>query len=116
MEHFQLSISLEKQNSNLFKKKKKKSDTVYSQHTYNLDSYLDIDGIIRVGGRLDKNLNNECKHLKVLPRGSPTSKLAIACCHKKTGHIGRGITLNQIQTSRFKIICAYSATRKIIHY
>ena len=58
--------------------------------------YLDEDGIIRVGGRLDKNLNNECKHLKVLPKSSSISKLAIVWCHKKTGHIRRGITLNKI--------------------
>ena len=45
----------------------------------NLDPYLDKDGIIRVGGRLDKsNLNNECKHLIMLPKGSPISKLIIA--------------------------------------
>ena len=49
-----------------------------SSQIYNLDPYLDKDGIIRVGGRLDKsNLNNECKHLIMLPKGSPISKLII---------------------------------------
>ena len=33
-----------------------------SSQIYNLDPYTDEDGIIRVGGRLDKlNLNNECR-------------------------------------------------------
>ena len=52
----------------------------------------------------------------VLPKGSPISKLIIAWCHKKTGHAGRGMTLNEIRTSGFWIVCANSATRKFIHY
>ena len=36
--------------------------------------YEEEDGIIRVEERLDKsNLNNECKHPIVLPKGSPIS-------------------------------------------
>ena len=51
---------------------------------YNLDPYIDEDGIIKVEGRLDKsNLNNECKHPIVLSKGSPISKLIITWCHKK---------------------------------
>ena len=51
---------------------------------YNLDPYIDEDGIIKVEGRLDKsNLNNECKHTIVLSKGSPMSKLIITWCHKK---------------------------------
>ena len=50
----------------------------------NLDPYIDEDGIIRVGGRLDKsNLKNKCKHPIVLPKGSLISKLIIGWCHKK---------------------------------
>ena len=88
-----------------------------SSQIYNLDPYIDEDGIIRVGGRLDKsNLNNECKHPIVLPKGSPISKLIIAWCHKKTGLTGRGMTLNENRTSGFWIVCADSATHKFIHY
>ena len=73
-----------------------------SRQIYNLDHYLDEDCIIRVGRRLDKsNLNNECQHLTVLPKGSPISKLIIAWCHKKTSHAGRGMKLNEIRTSGF---------------
>ena len=78
-----------------------------SSQIYNLNPYIDEDGIIRVGGRLDKsNLSNECKHPIVLSKGSPISKLIIAWCHKKTGHIGRGMTLNENRTSGFWIVCA----------
>ena len=52
---------------------------------------------IRVGGRLDKsNLNNEWKHLVVLPKYSPITKLIIVWRYKKTGQAGRGMTLNEI--------------------
>ena len=67
--------------------KKQESEEVEIQKSsriYNLDPYIDDDGIIIVGGRQDKsNLNNECKHPIVLPKGSPISKLIIAWCHKK---------------------------------
>ena len=86
-----------------------------SSQIYNLDPYIDEDGIIRVGGRLDKsNLNNECKHLIVLPKGSPISKLIIAWRHKKTGHAGRSMTLNKIRISGFWIVFANSARHKFI--
>ena len=66
---------------------------------------------------MDKlNLNNECKHLIVLPKGSPISKLIIKWCHKKTCHKGRSMTLNVIRISKFWIVCANSATCKFIHY
>ena len=55
-----------------------------SSQIYNLYPYIDEDGLIRVGGRLDKsNLNNECKHPIVVPKGSPISKLKVAWCQKK---------------------------------
>ena len=99
------------------KQRSEEAEKQKSSQIYNLDPYLDEDGIIRVGRRLDKlNLNNECKHLIVLPRGSPISKLIITWCHKKTGHKGRGMTLNIIRISGFWIVCANSATRKFIHY
>ena len=62
-----------------------------TSQSYNLDSYIAKDGVIRVGRRLDKsNLNNVCKHPIVLPKCSPISKLIIAWYHKKN-HAGRGM-------------------------
>ena len=52
-----------------------------SSQIYHLNPYIDEDGIIRVGGRLDiSNVNNECKHPILLPKSSPISKLIIAWC------------------------------------
>ena len=88
-----------------------------SSQIYNLYPYIDEDGLIRVGERLDKsNLNNECKHPIVVPKGSPISKLKVTWCHKKTGHAGRGMTLSEIRTSEFWVVCTNSATRRFIHY
>ena len=82
-----------------------------------LDPYLDEEGIIKVEERLSKlNLDKEDKYLIVLPKGSPLSELITGWCHKKTGHPGRGMTLNEIQTSGFWIVCANSAACKFIHY
>ena len=73
-----------------------------SSQICNLEPYTDEDGIIRVGGRFDiSNFNNECKHPIVLRKSSPISKLLIAWCHKKIGHAGGGMTLNEIRTSGF---------------
>ena len=88
-----------------------------SGQIYNLDTYIDENGIIRVGGRLDKsNLNNECKHPIVFPKGSPISKLIIAWYYKKSGRARKGMTLKEIQTSQFWIVFANSSTPKFIHY
>ena len=62
----------------------KESEITKSNQFYNLDLYLDEDGITRVGEKLDKlNLNKECKHPIVLPKGSHISKLISTWCHKK---------------------------------
>ena len=83
----------------------------------NLDPYLDREGIIRVGGRIDRsNINDECKHPVILPKESQISRLIALWCHQKTGHAGRGMTLNQIRTTGFWIVNANSVTCSIIHH
>ena len=99
------------------KQSSKEAQIENSSQIYNLDPYFYEDGIIRVGERLDRsNLNNECKHSIVLSKGSPISKLKIAWCHKKSGHTGRRMILNEIRTSGFWIGRPNYATRKFIHY
>ena len=69
-----------------------------SSDTAKLDPFLDERDLIRVGGRLARsNLNDECIHPIVLTKGSHISKLIIVWCHKKTGHAGRGMTLNELR-------------------
>ena len=62
----------------------KEAEITKSNQFYNLDLYLDEDGITRVGEKLDKlNLNKECKHPIVLPKGSHISRLITTWCYKK---------------------------------
>ena len=58
----------------------------------------DENGTIRVGGRLEKSyINNDCKHPILMPKNCHISKLIILWCHQKTGHSGRGMTLNEVE-------------------
>ena len=76
---------------------------------------MDREGVIRVGGRIDRsNIIEECKHPVILPKESHISRLIALWCHQRKGHAGRGMTLNQVRTSGFWIINANSVTRSII--
>ena len=53
--------------------KLKKSSTIY-----NLDPFMDADGLIRVGGRLKhSDLNNSCKHPVLLPKQEKVTDLVL---------------------------------------
>ena len=68
----------------IFQPQNEKTEIKNSSQIYNLDPYIDENGIIRVGGRLDKsNVNNEYKHVIVFLKGSPISKLIISWFYKK---------------------------------
>ena len=73
---------------------KNKENVKISSKINSLNPYLDENGIIRVGGRLEKpDINNDCKHPILMPRCCHFSKLIVLWCHEKTGHSGRGKTL-----------------------
>ena len=59
-----------------------------------LDPFLDKDGIIRVGGRLDNCFkNNNCKHPILLPNDGKVTTLIIQHHRKMAAHGGRFMTL-----------------------
>ena len=59
-------------------KMKNKINVKISSKISSLSPYLDENGIIRVGGRLEKSdINNECKHPILMPKGCLFSKLII---------------------------------------
>ena len=94
---------------------KNKENVKISSKINCLNLYLDENGIIRVGGRLEKpDINNDCKH----PKGCHYSKLITLWCRQKPGHSGRGMTLNKVKSSGFFwIVNANSVIRSlIIHY
>ena len=84
---------------------------------YKLDPFLDEDGLLRVGGRIDRsNLPTDIKHPYIIPKDCHLTKLLVAHHHQRCEHQGRGITLNHIRSSGYWIIGATSAINHYIHH
>ncbi|XP_071651745.1 uncharacterized protein [Temnothorax longispinosus] len=63
-----------------------------------LTAYIDAQGIIRVGGRLNQSaLAQDNKHQAILPRHSRFSTLIIAHAHLRTLHGGTQLTLAHVR-------------------
>ena len=98
-------------------KMKNKENVKISSEISSLNSYLDENGIIRVGGKFEKSdINNESKHPILMPKGCHISKLIILWCYQKTGHSGRGMTLNEVRGSGFWNVNANSVIRSLIFH
>ena len=82
---------------------------------YKLNPFA-VQGIIRVGGRLDKAcIAFEAAHSIVLPENSHLTELIIKDCHEKqVGHLGVGSTLNQLYQKFWiineELLCEESST------
>ena len=86
-----------------------------SSSVYKLDPYIDGNGLLRVGGRLNQSTMDESvKHPQLIPKGSVLARLVIKWCHKKVSHSRRGITMNRIRSSGFWIINCNAS--QIIHF
>ncbi|XP_046325770.2 uncharacterized protein LOC124110437 [Haliotis rufescens] len=68
-----------------------------SSPLYRLDPFIE-DGIIRVGGRLQRaKIPHDSKHPVVLPKTSPLSKLLIKDAHTAVGHMGKNAILTHLR-------------------
>ena len=82
----------------------------------NLDPFLDDQGLLRVGGRLEKSsLSFEIKHPVILPRSSQITRLIIDHFHKKVKHQGKGMTMNEIRSNGLWIIGLSAAVSSHIY-
>ena len=80
-----------------------------------LHPFVDEEGIIRVGGRLQRSsLSFHSMHPIILPKNHPVSHMLITWYHQQTSHSGRGTTLNEIRSAGYWVISANSMTRSII--
>ena len=80
-----------------------------------LNPLMDKHGIIRVGGRLRRSgLSDECKHPVILPKKSKVTDLIVKWRHYNTAHSGREITLNEIRSRGFWVICGSSVVKSAI--
>jgi len=70
--------------------------------------------LLCVGGRLKRTAISNMIHPILLPKSSHVSTLIIKWCHEKTGHSGRGITLNEVRSNGFWVVNGNSAVKKLI--
>ena len=69
---------------------------------YNLDSYIDEKGLLRVGGRLKKsNLHVNDVHPVLLGNDGNIPRLMVEWCHKKVAHGGRRLIINENRSNGF---------------
>lgn len=82
---------------------------------YKLDPFIDENGTLRVGGRLDKaHFSEELKHPIILPKHSHVTQLIAQFIHDKT-HQGRGATVSHIREAGYWIIGCKGVVSRIIH-
>lgn len=80
----------------------------------NLNPFMDNNGILRVGGRLENSqLPYNSKHPMILPYESHLTKLIILDAHANTMHGGNQLTLTYTR-KQYWIINGKKAVRKII--
>jgi len=62
-----------------------------SSSLYKLDPFLDVNGILRVGGRRTRaSLTDDTKVSIILPRNSHVTKLIVKHLHERTHQQGKG--------------------------
>ena len=77
---------------------------------YQLDPFLDANGILRVGRRIrHSSLSYGAKHPIILPRKGHVIELIICHHHRIVKHQGRGITHNEIRSAGYWVISGSSA-------
>ena len=82
---------------------------------YQLNPFIDKQGLLRVGGRLIKGImEEELKHPIILPKNHHITTLIIRDCHERVAHQGRGMTLNAIRTHGYWIISGTAAVVKFL--
>ena len=87
-----------------------------SSPLFRLDPFLDLNDLVRVGGRIRQaSLSQDTKHPVVLPGQGHITKILTSHCHEKALHQGKGITLNEIRSSGFWIIGGGTVVSRMIH-
>ena len=69
---------------------------------YGLDPFLDVNGVLRVGGRLrNSSLRRNLIDPILLPRRSVITNRITEWCHNRSGLSGGNMTLNEIRCDGF---------------
>ena len=81
---------------------------------YKLDSFVDHDGIIRVGGRIRRaDTPVDLKHPVIIPRKGDLTELLVRHHHLKVNHMGRGMTHNELRQSGYWLI---NGSSKVVRF
>ena len=95
--------------------KQRKANMKTSRSLYKLDPFLDVNGILRVGGRLTRaSLTDDTKFPIILPRNSHVTKLIVKHFHERTHHQGKGMTLNEVRSNGFWVVSGPSVVANTI--
>ncbi|KAI8490477.1 hypothetical protein Bbelb_317450 [Branchiostoma belcheri] len=79
-----------------------------------LNPKLDVDGMLRVGGRLSQStLSEEAKNPMLLPKSSSVAELVVREIHENHGHMGRNYVTAKVR-ERYWIPQSSTLIRKII--
>ena len=82
---------------------------------FKLDPFLDNHEIIRVGGRIRQSrMEYKLKHSIVLPKNGHITSVIIEFYHRKVGHGGRTMTINEIRSNGFWVINFTTAMKSMI--
>ena len=82
---------------------------------HQLDSFVDKDSVLRVGGRLLKsNLSHELKHPVLVSKYCTMSQLIIRYFREKIAHSRTWMTINEIRNAEYWIINCTSAAKSLI--
>ena len=94
--------------------KPNKAQVKKSSRIFKLDPQL-TDGLLRVGGRLQKSpLQLDAKHPIILPASHHVVRLIISFYHHTSGHSGTEHVLSMIR-ERFWIVKARAAVKRVLH-
>ena len=93
----------------------RKANMKTSSSLYKLDPFLDVNGILQVGGRLTRaSLTDDTKFPIILPRNSHVTKLIVKHFQERTYHQGKGMTLNEVRSNGFWVVSGPSVVANII--
>ncbi|XP_067933074.1 uncharacterized protein [Watersipora subatra] len=84
---------------------------------FNLNPFLDKNGVMRIGGRLNRStaLSFSEKHPILLPKSGHFTRLLLQHLHEQVTHQGRCFTLAKMRSSGYWIIGARSIIASLIH-
>lgn len=98
-------VEIKKQGLNQDIGKEEKRKTKESSLLYKLNPFLDNDGLMRIGGRLNhSSAPYQMKHPVILPKKAHVTNLIICHYHVSFHHQGRGITHKEIRSNSYWIV------------